>query len=716
MSNKIIYNVKNLDCGGCAAKIQNKALTFQGVLSANLDIYKKQFTLEVEKDFEEESFLEKIKFFANSIEPGTEIVKQVNLSEEDELKVLQEKIRNEQRKIKIEKLTILIGGVAFLITICLGKISFKLQIIFSIISYLILGWDVIYKSIKNIFNGNFMDENFLMSIATLGAFYLGEVTESVGVMLFYKIGEFFQKKAVTNSRKSIEKLFDIRPDYANIRDKNGDIVKISPKKLSVDDIIIVKNGEKIPVDGTIIKGEGILNTSDLTGESLPLNVNIGDEVLSGSLNCGDVLEIRVTKLFSESTVSKIVELMENTLTKKAKSEKFITKFAKYYTPIVVILAISVGIITPIFIGNFNLWFSRSLTFLVISCPCALVLSVPLTFFTSIGFSSKKGILIKGGNYLEALTSVDTVVFDKTGTLTKGNFKIDKIECVKSSEQKILETVTIGEFYSNHPIAIAIKGYGNRKFEIRESLISQYKELGGLGTGVFYGDSEILIGNYQLMEKYQIKCDKKSYPGTIIYVAKDKLFLGYIYISDEIKEDSKVTIENLKKLNIKTYMLTGDNKNIADVVAEKIGIDKKNVFSKLLPQDKVKRLEEIKSVSHKKVIFVGDGVNDAPVLSGADIGIAMGGKGSDLAIESADVVIMKDELFKIIELLKIANINKKVVIQNIVLALGIKVIVMILGVLGLANLWLAIFSDLGVSVLAVLNSFYGVKREAKKESL
>ena len=552
-----------------------------------------------------------------------------------------------------------------------------------------------------------MDENFLMTIATFGAFYLNESTEAVGVMLFYKVGEYFQDKAVSNSRKSIEKLLDIRPEYANIKTNNGELLTISPKKLKKGDTIVVKAGEKVPVDGVIIKGESTLNTSALTGESLPIEVGVNSEVLSGSLNGNGTLEIKVTKLFSDSTISKIIEMVENASNKKAESEKFITKFARYYTPIVVISALIVGLIFPLIFGNFNLWFGRALIFLVISCPCALVISVPLTFFSSIGIASKQGILIKGGNYLETLTNVGAVVFDKTGTLTKGKFKIDSIEAINCDKKELLKTAQIGELYSTHPIGKAILSQLND--EIDEGYLEGYKELSGFGVVAYYEGNEILVGNYKLMQEYNIVAVEKEYAGTVIYTAKNGEFLGYIYISDEIKEDSLLTIKKLKEFGIDSYMLTGDSKTIGEVVGKNLGIPFKNIFTHLLPQNKVEKLQDIMKLSDKKVVFVGDGINDAPVLSLADIGIAMGGTGSDIAVESADVVIMKDEPSKIIELLKIAKLNKKVVIQNIVFALGIKILVMILGVFGIANMWMAIFSDVGVSLLAVINASWGVKK-------
>ncbi|WP_291259428.1 heavy metal translocating P-type ATPase [Fusobacterium sp.] len=707
---KVEYEVKNLDCAGCAGKIQHKASTMAGVLNANLDLYKKRFVLEIDDLFEEELFLHQINYFADSIEPGTEILKMAEYDEEEELKRKKEEERKVELQEKREKITLIVGGILFISAVFLGNLSIQLKLILSIIAYIILGGDVVLKSFKNITKGNLMDENFLMTIATFGAFYIGEHTEAVGVMLFYKIGEYFQDKAVANSRKSIEKLLDIRPDYANLKNEKGEIVVITPKKLKKGDIIIIKAGEKIPVDGIVTKGESTLNTSALTGESLPVEVGVNSEILSGSINGSGVLEVRVSKIFADSTISKIISMVEDASNKKAESEKFITKFARYYTPIVVISAVVVGAIVPLFLGNFNTWFGRALIFLVISCPCALVLSVPLTFFSSIGLSSKYGILVKGGNYLEALTDVEAIVFDKTGTLTKGKFKIDKIQSETYSEKELLKVAQIGEYYSTHPIGKTI--LAQLDDDIDEAYIEGYKEMSGFGVIAYYNGKEILVGNHKLMREYNIKADEREYPGTVIYIAQDGEFLGYIYISDEIKEDSEKTIKELSRLKIDSYMLTGDSKKIGEMVGEKIGMKKENIFTQLLPQDKVNKLQEIIKRSKRKVIFVGDGINDAPVLSIADIGVAMGGVGSDLAVETADVVIMKDEPFKIVELLKIANINKKVVIQNIVFALGIKILVMMLGVLGFANMWMAIFSDVGVSLLAVLNASLGVKRYLK----
>ena len=470
------YVVENLGCAGCAAKIQHESSKLKGVINSNLDLYKKNITVETDSSFDEESFLEQVNTIADKLEPGTLIYKAETEDDNDESKAKREReLVLEKAEEKREKLLLITGAVLFIISVFLKSFP-MIKLAVSIAAYIILGGDVVLKSFKNIAKGNFLDENFLMTIATFGAFYLGETTEAVGVMLFYKVGEYFQESAVRNSRKSIEKLLDIRPDYANIRDKNGEVVKISPKKLKVGDIIIIKSGEKVPVDGIVVKGESDLNTAALTGESVPADVAVNSEVLSGSLNGAGVLEVKVTKLFSDSTINKIIEMVENASNKKAESEKFITKFARYYTPIVVVIALIVGLGFPALFGNFNMWFGRALIFLVISCPCALVLSVPLTFFSSIGKASKSGILIKGGNYLEALTTIGAVVFDKTGTLTKGKFKIDKLEAVNESEDNLLKTAKIGEFYSNHPIGKAILSYGS--IEVNEEYIEVYKEISG----------------------------------------------------------------------------------------------------------------------------------------------------------------------------------------------------------------------------------------------
>lgn len=618
-----------------------------------------------------------------------------------EIKFSSEEINEEKnKKIDYEKISLFGGLILFIISLFISKGTLKTAVLLT--AYIVAGGDVLYKSLLNIKSKNFLDENFLMSIATIGAIFLKEYKEAVGVMIFYKIGEYFQERAVNNSRKSIQSLLEVKASYANIKLSDGKTQKTAPENLKTGDIIVVKPGEKIAVDGVIIKGVSSLDTSALTGESLPVFVEENAEVLSGSLNIDGMIEIKVTKEYKDSAISKIIEMVENASDKKAQSEKFITKFARYYTPFVVLAALIVGIGIPMIFGDFKLWFGRALIFLVISCPCALVLSVPLTFFSSIGLASKRGILIKGGNYLEKLKDTEAVVFDKTGTLTKGKFKIEKINCSKSfSENEVLEIGKAGEFYSNHPIGKAVLNY--KDIKISETDIKDYKEISGKGVSALYKEKNILVGNKKLMEDNNITVENiGEEDGTTVYIALDNKYIGSLHLADEIKNDSSKTLEELKKMNIKTYMLTGDNKKIGESVGEKLGFEKENVFTGLLPQDKVSVLNKIKEKS-KGVIFVGDGINDAPVLSLADIGIAMGGAGSDIAVESADIVFINDEPYKVVETLKIAAENKKVVMQNIYFSLGVKFLVMILGVLGLANMWLAIFADVGVSAIAVLNA-------------
>ena len=577
-----------------------------------------------------------------------------------------------------------------------------------IISYLIVGLDIIIKAIRNIFRGKVFDENFLMALATIGAFAIGEFPEAVAVMLFYQVGELFQSYAVDKSRKSIASLMDIRPDYANVK-RNNKVSKINPEEVKIGETIIVKPGEKIPLDGKIIKGNSMLDTSALTGESLPREVKENDEVLSGCINQNGLLEIKVTKEFGESTVSKILDLVENASSKKSKSENFITKFAKYYTPAVVIIAVFLAVIPTLVIegAEFTDWLYRALTFLVVSCPCALVISIPLGFFGGIGGASKKGILVKGSNYLEALSNSEIVVFDKTGTLTKGVFEVQKIEPVGISKEELIKYAAYAESYSNHPISVSIKkAYGE---EIDTNLISETEELSGRGVVAKIEDKEVLAGNEKLMQEKNIKYTKCNEIGTIVYIAINKEFAGYIVISDEIKEDSKKAINDLKKNNIKqTVMLTGDRKDVGESVAKEIGIDK--VYTELLPDGKVEKVEQLlrEKTEKGKLVFVGDGINDAPVLALTDIGIAMGGLGSDSAIEAADIVIMTDEPSKINTAINISKKTMKIVKQNIVFAIGIKIVVLILSAFGLSTMWEAVFADVGVSVIAIINSLRALK--------
>ena len=602
-----------------------------------------------------------------------------------------------------------------------------------LISYAIVGAEIVIEAIKNIFKGEVFDEHFLMAVATIGAIAIGEYPEAVAVMLFYQIGEIFQDYAVDKSKKSITKLMDIRPDYANVK-REDKILKVKPEEVKINEIIVVKPGEKIPLDGIVIDGKSMLDTSSLTGESLPRSIKKDEEVLSGCINQSGTITIKVTKEYGESTVHKILDLVENASNKKSKSENFITKFAKYYTPIVVILAVMLAIIPPIILrdGNFTNWLYRALTFLVVSCPCALVISIPLGFFGGIGGASKKGILVKGSNYLEALANTETVVFDKTGTLTEGVFEVqeiktakeiqdeklketkqepEKIEISEITKEELLKTVAICENDSNHPIANSVKNaYVKQNNEkINTSKLKNVQEISGKGISATIEGKEVLVGNQKLMKDKDIKYIQCKSVGTILYVSIEGKFAGYIVISDKIKQDSKEAISSLNKNGVKkTVMLTGDKKEVAEKVSKQIGIDE--VYAELLPDGKVKKVEELLQTKETKgkLVFVGDGINDAPVLALSDIGIAMGGLGSDAAIEAADVVIMTDEPSKVSKSIDIAKKTMKIVKENIIFAIAIKIIVLILGACGVATMWEAVFADVGVSILAILNSLRMLK--------
>ena len=598
---------------------------------------------------------------------------------------------------------IIIALILFIISLAIPFTNEWINKIIYIISYLIVGLDIVIKAIRNIFRGKVFDENFLMTIATIGAFGIGEFPEAVAVMLFYQVGELFQSYAVDKSRKSIASLMDIRPDFANVK-RNNEILKVNPNEVIIGETIIVKPGEKIPLDGKVIDGKSMIDTSALTGESIPREVKLGDEVLSGCINQNGLLTIKVTKEFGESTVSKILDLVENASSKKSKSENFISKFAKYYTPIVVIIAVILAIIPPIIIkdANFTEWLYRALTFLVVSCPCALVISIPLGFFGGIGGASKMGILVKGSNYLEALAQTEIAVFDKTGTLTQGVFEVQKVETVEISKEELLRITAHAESYSNHPISLSVKkAYGK---ELDSSIITETQELSGLGIATKVEGKSILVGNDKLMKEKNIQYTKCNDIGTVLYVAIENKFSGYILIADQIKNDSEKAIKELKKNNIKkTIMLTGDRKEVGEDIAKKLGLDE--VYTELLPDGKVNKVEELlKEKSPKgKLAFVGDGINDAPVLALADIGIAMGGLGADSAIEAADIVIMTDEPSKLINAIKISKKTMRIVKENIIFAIGIKVAVLILTAVGLSTMWEAVFADVGVSIIAILNS-------------
>ena len=577
-----------------------------------------------------------------------------------------------------------------------------------ILSYIIVGFEIVLKAIRNILRGKVFDENFLMTIATIGAFVIGEFPEAVAVMLFYQVGELFQSYAVNKSRKSIASLMDIRPDYANLK-SNNDINKVSPEDVKIGDIIVVKPGEKIPLDGIVKNGNSMIDTSALTGESVPRDVKENDEVLSGCINESGLLEIEVTKEFGESTVSKILDLVENASNKKSKSENFITKFARYYTPIVVIVAVILAILPPFILkmGEFTDWLYRALTFLVVSCPCALVISIPLGFFGGIGGASKIGILVKGSNYLEALSNTEIVVFDKTGTLTEGVFEVQKVETKNISKEELIKLSAYAESFSNHPISISLKkAYGK---EINRKLISDTSEISGHGVIATVDGRKVAIGNEKLMKEQKVEYTKSIDIGTILYVAIDNEFAGFIVISDKIKNDSFKTIELLKHNNVrKTVMLTGDRKIVGEDVANKLKIDE--VYTDLLPDGKVEKVEELmkEKTPNGKLAFVGDGINDAPVLAMSDIGIAMGGLGADSAIEAADIVIMTDEPSKIVSAIKISKKTMRIVKQNIIFALVVKIAVLVLSAIGLSTMWEAVFADVGVSVLAIINSLRALR--------
>ena len=583
----------------------------------------------------------------------------------------------------------------------------EISIALYILAYCVIGIDIVFKAIRNIFHGEIFDENFLMVVATLGALATGEYPEAMAVMFLYQIGEEFQDIAVGKSRNAIKELMQIKPEYANVL-RNGETVQVKPEEVEIGETIIIKPGEKVPLDGRVKKGTSMLDTKTITGESVPKKIVEQELIYSGSINLNAVLEVKVTKKFEDSTVAKILELVEEATSKKAKTEKFITKFARYYTPTVCLFALALALVpTLVFKQELMTWVYRALIFLVISCPCALVISVPLGFFGGIGGASKKGILIKGSNYLEALSKAKYAMFDKTGTITKGVFEIQKINPVDISEEELIRVAAHGEKFSNHPIALSIKKRYKGKYD--ESKVENLEEISGKGikARIFFQDT--LIGNAKLLQENKVKFKPVDEAGTVIYVAIEGQYKGYILIADKVKDDSKKAIEDLKKEKIKkTYILTGDEKRIADKIAQEVGVDE--CKSELLPDQKLENLETIlKSKGEKeKVIFVGDGVNDSPCLARADIGIAMGGIGADAAIEAADVVIMTDELTKIAQAIKIAKKTMKIVKQNIVFALTVKIIILALGALGFANMWLAVFADVGVSMIAILHSMKTLK--------
>ncbi|MFU7515767.1 heavy metal translocating P-type ATPase [Clostridium sp. HCS.1] len=737
--------LSGLTCASCANKIETRVNDLEGVKEANLNFTTSTLTIEGDGNKELSDIILKAKEIIKKLEPEVKVfhkdnenvvVENVNIctskacsvenhssheehghTSKDEHSHSHEHSHEDSHEhshghshdhshseaitLK-ENLRLIIGAIIFAVAVFLDRESMVTLALF-IVSYLLIGGNVILTAVKNILRGEVFDENFLMTIATLGAFFIGEYPEGVAVMLFYEIGELFQSYAVNRSRKSITSLMNIRADYANVI-RNGREEKVNPETVNIDEIIFVKPGERVPLDGIIVNGSSFVDTSALTGESVPREVFKGDDILAGFINTNGVLNIKVTKNFKESTVSRILELVENASNKKAPTEKFITRFSRYYTPVVVFSAIALAVIPPFILnnGSFNEWLSRALIFLVVSCPCALVVSIPLGLFAGIGGASRKGILVKGGNYLEALKDVNTIVFDKTGTLTKGVFKVTEVNTVNIDKEELIRIAAISESLSNHPIAQSIiKEYGK---EVDSKELVNYEEISGHGVKTLLEGKEILVGNYKLMEKFNIKYENVDTIGTIVHIAINNEYKGNIVISDEIKEGSKDAIKALKEIGVtQTVMLTGDNNTVAEKVSGIVGVDK--VYAELLPGDKVDKVEEIinGNKSQGKVIFVGDGINDAPVLARADIGVAMGGIGSDAAIEAADVVLMNDNPEALVSAIKVARKTNKILWQNIIFALGIKVLVLILGAFGIATMWEAVFADVGVTVLAVINS-------------
>ena len=690
-----------LNCAHCAEVMNNKVSSLEGIKSCHMNFVNKKLSVEIDST-NEDKIIKTIIDIINDTEPGLDIQVESN-NKENKTEIKTKKVEKDNSKYNLFK--IIVGALVFLFAFYQEAtgVENKYSLIIFLVSYLLIGGDVLYKALRNITKGRVFDENFLMSIATIGAITIGEPSEAVGVMLFYKVGEYLQELAVGKSRRSISELMEIRPDVANLKIGNS-IKVVNPEDVEIGDYIVVKPGEKVPLDGIVVEGNSMVDTSALTGESVLRTVNKGDDLLSGFINKNSLLTVQVTKDFSESTVSKILDMVENASSKKSKTENFISVFSRYYTPIVVLLAALIAILPPIFMEDalFSDWLHRGLIFLVVSCPCALVLSIPLSYFSGIGVASKHGILIKGSNYLEALRYVDTVVFDKTGTLTEGVFDVVKVSPVGISEDKLMELASIAEANSNHPIAKSILKYYNKEIDLNK--IEEYEEIAAHGIKVKYENNYILAGNEKLMKANNIKVEKNIEVGTVVYIAVNNQFKGYIVIADKIKSDSEEAIKEIKAQGIKeTVMLTGDNKEVADSVAKKLKLDK--VFSNLLPNEKVEKIEElyINRNEKEKIAFVGDGINDAPVLARADVGIAMGGLGSDAAIEAADVVIMTDEPSKIAEGIKISKKTYKIVWQNIIFALGIKVIVMILGAAGMASMWEAVFADVGVALIAVLNA-------------
>ncbi len=698
---KKVLKLEGLGCANCAAKMETKIGTLQEVSFVSVDFASQRLTFEADTGNLNELY-QSIEKIIVEIEPQV-IVK----DEEYQHSASAEKDQSHDhgsRLFKRDVARLSVGGLIFLAALTLS-LSPTLELAFFLVSYVIVGGGVVKRAVKNILRGQIFDENFLMTVATVGAFLIGEYPEGVAVMLFYLVGELFQDQAVGKSRKSISALMDIRPDYANLVTEKGDSRRVSPESVNIGDRIVVKPGEKIPLDGIVRDGYSLADTSALTGESMPRELGPGTDALSGFINQNGVLVIEVTKDFGHSTVSKILELVQHASSRKAPTEKLITKFARYYTPGVVFSALAIALIPPLLIqgATFSQWVYRALVFLVISCPCALVISIPLGFFGGIGGASRRGILVKGSNYLEALNQVETVVFDKTGTLTKGIFQVTDIQPQPGiTNEQLVELAAYGEAHSNHPIADSIlKTYGKG---LNRQRITDYQEVAGHGVKVRIDDRLVLVGNKRLMDQEQIHYQVVTGLGTVVYVAVDSRYAGYLVIDDQIKEDAVQAIKKLKSLGIgKIVMLTGDLQQVGESIGRQLGVDE--VYSQLLPGDKVEKLEELDALKTKgkKIIFVGDGINDAPVLARADIGMAMGGLGSDAAIEAADIVIMTDEPSKIATALQIARRTRRIVYQNIAFAMGVKGLFLVLGAIGVASMWEAVFADVGVALIAILNA-------------
>ena len=742
---QIEWYLDELDCANCANKVETGIAKIEGILESNVNFMTKTLRIEIEEDQETE-ILPKVKQKLSVLEPDIHpILKKsgepiganglpIVAAQSAEAKSVENvdghhdhdaadaeghthehshghsHAHGEGDKDEIRKSFIrLIVGFGIMLAAIFAPVSGTISLALFVTAYLVAGYDVVWSALLNIKHGQLFDENFLMTIATLSAFYIQEYPEAVAVMLFYQLGELFQDIAVDKSRRSIAELMDIRPDYANVKTAAG-IEKVAPETVKIGDIILIRPGEKVPLDGKVVSGTSAVDTSALTGESVPRGVKVGDSILSGFINKNGVIEVTVEKPFAESTVVKILDLVQNASGRKAPTENFITKFARYYTPVVVIAAVLLAVVPPLVIPgeSFNEWLYRASIFLVISCPCALVVSIPVSFFGGIGSASRKGILVKGSNFLEALNDVKMVVMDKTGTLTEGKFVVTRIVSAgELTEDRLLELAAYAELHSSHPIADSIKeAYGKT---IAEDRIATTNDIPGHGLQVVVEGQEILAGNTKLMEKFAIAHTQAHETGTVVYIAVDKHYAGYILIADAIKADAKATIAGLKARGIRTIMLTGDSRAVGEAVAKEIGIDE--VHAELLPQDKVTKLEEVLASKRKgeKVIFVGDGINDTPVLARSDIGMAMGGLGSDAAIEAADIVIMDDQPSKILTAMDVAKETRKIVWQNIIFAMSVKGVFLILGAFGVATMWEAVFADVGVTVLAVLNSIRILKK-------